>query len=570
MKTWYTTRLPLFVLSGLFLLTIALHSPLAFCRSMGKAESPRSVNPSVITIHVHPLNAPVTSMVTQQFTVAVGGNSNHAVSWYVDGVLGGSATSGTISASGLYTPPASASFVVGTHTVTAVSQVNTNYSGSATLYLTGYAGQYTNKNDNGRTGQNLEETILTPENVNVSTFGKLFTFGVDESMMAEPLYIANVNIPNPLNGTAGYHNVLYAVTANNSVYAFDADGKVPAGPLWWDGLIDPPTVTTVPGSCVNWYGEVGIMPTPVIDPTTNTMYVVVRTLENSTGGCTGNFVYRLHALDITTGNENFGGPVVIQASVPGTGIGSDAGTLNFDPQWENARAGLLESQSAQDVDPIIYITTASLHDKEPYHGWVLGYDSLMLTQNYVFCTTPDGQQGGIWQMGAGPVADSSGNIYVQTGNGTFDNVTDFGQSVLKLTPNNGSLVLTDYYTPEDYLLLNQQDWDLSSGGLLLLPPQPGNYPNLLIGGGKEGTIYVMNADDLGEYSSSGNNIVQYIVGAIEPSIPGNKTDYGIWNAATYFQGNVYMIGQGDYPKMFTLNNGMMPTTATSIGTTSMW
>jgi len=573
----------LFALIGLALAMIAVSQPLQSASgknltlqpgpATGTAVHPdgssrqSKVKSNVITVTVHPLNAPVTSMVTQQFTAKVTGSGNTAVTWYVDGIQGGNDDVGTIDTTGLYTPPSN--LVIGTHTVKAVSQQHPHKYGTATVYLVGLAGVYTNKNDNARSGQNLQETVLTAQNVNVSTFGRLFSFPIDGAEVAQPLYVANVYVPSPLNGSAGYHNVVYFATEHDSVFAYDADGKV-QGPLWQDSFIDPPSVVPVPGVCINATGEWGVTPTPVIDPNTNTMYVEARTLENPSSQCTGTYVHRLHALDITTGQEKFGGPVVIQASVPGTGQGSVNGVVPFDPHWENSRPGLLLSQSAQDQNPVVYMGAASLQDTPPYHGWVLGLDSQSLALKYTYCTTPDGGEGGVWQMGAGLAADADSNIFVQTGNGTFDNVDDFGLSVLELTPNNGSLVLTDSYTPDNYPLLNQQDWDVSSGGLLLLPDQPGNYPHLMVGGGKEGTIYVMNRDDLGGYSSSGNNIVQYIVGAIRPSIKGHQPYYGIWNAPSYFQGNVYIFGQDDYPKMFTLNNGLLPTTATSTGTTAMW
>jgi len=229
---------------------------------------------------------------------------------------------------------------------------------------------------------------------------------------------------------------------------------------------------------------------------------------------------------------------------------------------------LLLSQSSSDTNSVVYLGFASTTDDGPYHGWLLGYDSQTLAQKYVFCTTPNGERGGIWQMGGGIAADASGNIFVESGNGTFDNVTGFGVSVLKLTPSNGSLTLVDHYTPTNFTTLNKNDWDLS-GGLLLLPDQPGPNPHLMIGGGKEGTIYVVNRDNLGGYNSHTNHIVQYIVGAIAPSIAGQDTDYGIWNTPSYFQNNVYINGQYDFPKMFTLNNGVLPTTATSTGTITM-
>ena len=430
-------------------------------------------------------------------------------------------------------------------------------------------GVFTNKNDNSRTGQNVQETLLTPQNVNVNTFGKLFSYPVDGTVQTQPLYVSNVYIPLPLNGTTGNHNVVYFATANDTVYAYDADGLVQTGPLWKTSFVDPPTVVPVPGSCVDANVQIiGVTPTPVIDPNTNTMYVEARTLENPTDACTGTYVHRLHALDIATGQEKFGGPKIIEASVPGTGEGSVNGVVEFDPQKENARPGLLLSKSSQDANSVVYMATASNQDTQPYHGWILGYDSQTLAQKYVYNTTPNGGLGGVWQMGGGLAADTDGNIFLLTGNGTFDNLTDFAQSALKLRPNAGSLTLADYYTPSNYVTLNKNDWDVSSGGVLLLPDQPGSHPHLMVGGGKEGTIYVMDRDNLGGYQASSDNIVQYIVGAIEPSVAGG-TSNGIWNTPSYFNGNVYIFGQHDFPKMFTLNNGLLPTTATSTGPTQM-
>jgi hypothetical protein len=519
-----------------------------------------------IKVVVFPSHAPVTSMVTQQFSATVTGTTNTAVTWYVDGREGGSKTVGTISPTGLYTPPVN--FVITSHVVRAVSQADTNVHGIANLYLTGYSGLYTNKNDNNRSGQNLQETILTPTNVSVNTFGKIFSLPIDAPMFAQALYVANVNVPNPLNGPAGYHNVVYAVTQNDSVYAYDADGKV-QGPLWYDSFISPPTVTPVPGACLDTTGQWGIVATPVIDPTTNTMYVEARTLENATGNCAGNFVHRMHALDITTGEEKFGGPTVIEASVPGTGVGSQNGTIYFDERWENSRPGLLLSQSAQDQNSVVYMAAGSIEDTEPYHGWVLGFDSQTLALKYTYNDTPDGEEGGIWQMGAGLSADVDGNLYLQTGNGSFDNLGDFGSSVLKLTQNNGDLIVADSFTPSNFQILTQHDWDISSAGLLLLPDQPGQYPHMMIGGGKDGNIYVMNRDDLGGYTAGQNNILQYIEGQIRPSVPNVRPFYGIWNTASIFQNNIYIFGEYDYPKMFTLTNGVLSTAPVSTGTFQM-
>jgi hypothetical protein len=538
-------------------------------RAVGRmlAQSGGSNSANGITVAVHPLSAPITSKVTQQFTATLTGTTNTSVSWYVDGVFGGNETVGWIDANGLYTPPTN--FVVGKHSIKAVSQADSAKSSTASGYLVSFTGMYTNKNDNSRTGQNLQETVLTPSNVNVSTFGKLFSRTVDASVQGQPLYVSNLYIPHPLHGSAGYYNVIYVATANDSVYAYDADGQV-SGTLWKDSFINPPTVVPVPGTCaVANVSIIGITPTPVIDPATNTMYVHARTLEGQTTACSGTYVHRLHALDITTGSEKFGGPVEIQASVSGTGEGSVNGTLSFDPRRENSRPGLLLSQAAGDTNSVVYMSTASNEDTDPYHGWILGYDSQTLKQKYVFCTTPNGAAGGVWQMGGGLAADANGNLFVQTGNGTFDSNGDFGESVLKLTPKNGSLSVADSYTPSNWSTLNHQDWDISSGGLLLLPDQSGTTPHLMVGGGKEGTIYVIDRDNLGGHHSSSNNIVQYITGAIKASVKGVDPTNGIWNTASYFNGHVYIFGQHDFPKMFTIKNSLLPTTATSTAKTSM-
>ena len=560
----------LFVTFGFALAAVLTHPPVQSASAKNafrSAQSGASGALSGVAVTVHPLSAPVTSSVTRQFTATVTGTPNTAVNWYVDGVLGGSEKVGWIDANGVYTPPTN--FAVGKHTIQAVSQADSTKSNAALVHLVSYAGLYTNKNDNSRDGLNSQETVLTPTNVNVNTFGKLsFSYKTDGQVQAQPLYVANVYVPHPAHGSAGYYNVVYFATANDSVYAYDADGNV-SGTLWKDSFINPPSVVPVPGNCVSAnVAIIGITPTPVIDPSTNTMYVEVRTLEGQTTACSGTYVHRLHALDITTGDEKFGGPVEIQASVPGTGGGSSKGTLAFDPMKENSRPGMLLSQSSVDKNSVVYIATASNTDTLPYHGWLLGYDSQTLAQKYVYCTTPNGEAGGIWQMGGGLAADTDGNIFVQTGNGTFDSNGDWGSSVLKFTPKTTGLTLVDSYTPSNYSTVNHQDWDISSGGLLLLPDQTGSTPHLMVGGGKEGTIYVINRDNLGGHKSGSNNIVQYIVGAILASVKGG-TDNGIWNTASYFNGNVYIFGQNDYPKMFTLNNGLLPTTATSTAKTIM-
>ena len=275
----------------------------------------------------------------------------------------------------------------------------------------GLVGVFTYHNDNMRTGENLNETVLTPANVNSSTFGKLFSYPIDGLAIASPLYVAGVNIPGQ-----GIHNVVYVATEHDSVYAFDADG-LSSTPLWQVSFINPAAgITPVPAADTGETGdipnEIGITGTPVIDPTTGTLYVVAATKE--VVGSTTNYVQRLHALDITTGAEKFGGPVVIQASVPGTGDGASGGQVPFNALRENQRTGLLLTNG------VVYFGFASHGDVEPFHGWVLGYNATTLEQVLVYNDTANGSDGGIWMNGDGLATDSTGNLYFITGNGTFD------------------------------------------------------------------------------------------------------------------------------------------------------
>jgi hypothetical protein len=263
-------------------------------------------------------------------------------------------------------------------------------------------------NDNARTGQDLNETVLTPANVNTSSFGRLFTDPVDGYVYAQPLYMANVAIPGQ-----GAHNVVFVATEHDSVYAFDADQG--GAPLWHDSFINPAAgITTVPTLAdyqKDLNPEVGITSTPVIDPSTGTLYVVAETLE--TAGGAPAFVFRLHALDVATGAEKFGGPAVIAASVRGRGAGRGrGGVLPFNPEFEIQRPGLLLSNG------VVYSAYSSLGDHGPFHGWIIGNGAPTLRTIAVFNDTPDGRGGGIWMSGGGLAADA-GTIYALTGNGTF-------------------------------------------------------------------------------------------------------------------------------------------------------
>ena len=323
-------------------------------------------------------------------------------------------------------------------------------------------------NDNSRTGQNTSETILTPANVHVTTFGKLFSQAVDGFVYAQPLYVPNVSIP-----SKGTHNVVYVATEHDSVYAFDADNNTGsnASPLWKTSFINPSQgITTVSSNdvgCSDLIPEIGVTGTPVIDTASGTLYVVAKTKER------GKFVQRLHALDIATGAEKFGGPVVIRAKVKGSGDGSVNGFITFDPLRHSQRPGLLLQSGA------VYIGWASHCDIGPYHGWIMSYDTQTLAQKAVWNSTPDAGLGGFWASGAGLAADARFNLFVASGNGTFDvdgGGRDFGDSIIKLPlPTTNRFKVSDYFTPYDQDSLENGDVDLGSGGVLLLPDQTGPH-----------------------------------------------------------------------------------------------
>ena len=408
----------------------------------------------------------------------------------------------------------------------------------------------TQHNDNSRTGQNLNETILTPTNVNVNTFGKLFFQPVDGQVYAQSLYLPNISIPGK-----GTHNVVFAVTEHDSVYAFDADNNTGSNstPLWQKSFIDPTHGITAVSSgdvgCTDLAPEIGITSTPVIDVGTGTLYVLAKTKEN------GKFAQRLHALDVTTGAEKFGGPVLIKARIKGTGDGSVNGFVFFNPLREGQRSGLL-LQNGQ-----VYIGWASHCDIGPYHGWVMSYNATTLAQTAVYNSTPNGGLGGFWAAGSGLAGDANFNTYVVTGNGTFDadsNGQDYGDSTIKLSPPAGNhLKPVDFFTPFNQQQLNDTDADLGSGGIVLLPDQTGPHQHLLIQVGKEGTIYLIDRDNMGHFNPNDNS---QIVQSLDEVIGG------LWSMPAWWNNRVYFGGVGDYLKMYTFDPvaGMLSTSAASM------
>ncbi len=406
-------------------------------------------------------------------------------------------------------------------------------------------------NDNSRTGANTQESILTPANVNSSQFGKLFSVPVDGAVYAQPLYLANVTID------GGPHNVVYIATEHDSVYAIDAD----TGRIYWQISLIPPggstfnTATDV--NCGDQAPEIGITGTPVIDTTTGTLYLVAKVKLN------GVFSQYLHALDVSTAAEKFGGPMSIHASVPGKATDGDGSMVSFNPRMQNQRAGLLLENGH------LVIAWSSHCDNLPYHGWVMAYGATTLTLEGAYNSSADGMLDGIWMGAGGPAADANGNIYVATGNGSWNGTTNLGSSIIKLgPPSNSSLPILDYFTTFNQGTLSTNDEDVASGGLILLPTLPSGQ-ELLTLIGKEGRLYLVDRNSMGKYcgtqpgcTASNPNIVQEIPQA-STGIFGTPA---YWNGTLYWAGGNDLTGAIDPLKSFSFNangSGLISTTPTS-------
>ncbi|MGC2056715.1 MAG: hypothetical protein WA653_00550 [Candidatus Sulfotelmatobacter sp.] len=506
-----------------------------------------SASVSVVQFTITPPSATVAPSMTKQFSATIQGLSNQSVTWAVDGTAGGSAATGTISAAGLYTAPAA----IGAHTISATSVADTALTGSATITVVNFsqASVLTYHNDDARDGQYLEEVSLTPSNVNSSTFGKLLAYPVDGQVYAQPLYMAGLNI------AGGTHDVVFVVTQNNSVYAFSADAtsSATAQTFWHAGPLGP---SVYKGDITGVNPNVGILSTPVIDASTNTMYLVAE--EGGKGDPTPFF---LHALDIITGAEKFGGPVNIAGSVAGTGLDSSGGNIALEPDCYQ-RMGLA-------LNPFtnwIYIPFGSCN-----HGWILAYDKTSLAQEAIFNDTPDGAGGGYWASGGAPaIDDATGYVYLMSGvdelvvgdPGTGDPVTNgYNDSIFQLDPTN--LTISSYFTPSDNFTLAEWDADLGSGSNILVPstaPLP-----VTLGGGKDGNVFVVNRNDMGGYNPGGtNNVVQQLQMCTDGynnifSTPA----YWIGTGALYFHCNANVISAYSW----NASTAQISTTPTSQGST---
>jgi len=405
-------------------------------------------------------------------------------------------------------------------------------------------------NDNARTGQNLNETILTPANVSVSTFGKLFVIATDGRVDAQPLYLSAVTFP-----AQGTHNALYVATEHDSVYAFDADT---GAQLWKVSMLKTGDTPSDERGCSQVSPEIGVTSTPVISRSigpNGTIYVVAMSKDAS-----GNYLQRLHALDLTTGAEEFSGPQEVQATYPGTGDNSNGASVVFDPKQYKERAGLLL------LNGVVYTSWASHCDIAPYTGWVIGYDANTLAQTSVFDFTPNGHEGAVWMAGAGLAADTNGNIYFLAANGTFDtNLTngfpslgDYGNAFMKLTVQNTqnpqtNLAVADYFTMSNTVSESNGDVDLGSGGALVLPDMTdstGATRHLAVGAGKDQHIYLVNRDSMGKFNPNTDSNYQDLPSAL----PG-----GEWAMPAYFNGYLYYGGVNDVIKAYQFSNAKLVT-----------
>jgi hypothetical protein len=381
----------------------------------------------------------------------------------------------------------------------------------------------TSRVDAARTGANLKEKVLTTSNVNGASFGKLYTRNLDGQVYAQPLYVGGVN----------GRNVVYVATEHNSVYAFDADDlRSNAPPLWQKSF--GPSVPAQDTGCGLLTPEIGITATPVIDLAAKTIWFTAKTKEN------GAYVHRLHALDIATGLPRPNSPVVITASAPGTGAGSASGVVTMDPLRHMNRPGLLKAGNA------IYLGFASNCDIGPYHGWVLGYDATTLQQTAVHVDTPSGTEGGIWHGGVGLVGDDAGDVIYVSGNGTFDGVKNFGNSVVRLKPGPSGFGVGSFFTPFDSSDANDSDLDLGSTGGMLVPGT-----QLLVTGDKRGIGFVVNKNQMGGIAAQDSQIVQRFQGSAR----------GMYGGAAFYKhgvgGSYYLWGTGDRLKAFAFDGTKM-------------
>ncbi len=511
-----------------------------------------TISPGVNTVAVSPSRAGLT--VTQTLPVSATTNDNAGVTWSVSPAAGGSFHPAT-SLNGAPVTFTAAS-AAGVYTLTATSVTDTTHSASLTVGVTDLPGVYTYHNDLERDGANTREYALTPANVNTSNFGKLFSCTVDGAVYAQPLWVANLSVGGAV------HNVVFVATQHDSLYAFDADAN-PCAQLWKVSLIDTAHggaagETTVPAGTPDYLvglapgpenaitPEVGVTGTPVIDPAASILYVVAKSVD---AGRT-NFFQRLHAIDLATGNEKSGSPAAIAASYPGSGDGGT--TVAFSPRYELQRAGLAL------VNGTVYIAWGSHDDVLPWYGWIVGYtyDGSAFTPSVSLNVTPNAGEGGIWMSGGAPSADANGHLYVITGNGAFDvtNTTgptsDYGDCFLQLS---SALAVSSWFSPSDQLNDNINDLDFGAGGSALVLNLSTGPLHLVIGGGKDGVLYLLNGDSMG--GSGDPSAYQHF------PLLGN----GIFETAAFWNNTLYIapVGAPMLAYAFNTSTNLFNTTPTS-------
>ncbi len=497
------------------------------------------------TITTQPANASVIVGQTATFSVMATGSVPLSYQWF----QGSAAISGAASAS-YTTPPTTAANSGEQFQVKVSNPAGSITSSMATLTVTGNTTAstdvVTHHYDISRSGVNSAETTLTTSNVNSTTFGKVGEFSVDGQIDGQTLYLSQLAIPGQ-----GTKNVLYVATENDSVYAVDADSiSGTNGTILWKSSVllsgeAPADSASLPCGNIN---PNGITSTPVIDRGRNAIYV-----EAMSKSSTGSIIHRLHALDLTTGKELFGGPTTITATYPGAGGNSQGGTVTFDPHVHHDRAALLESGGN------IYTAWSGLDgDCGEYSAWVIAYSADTLAQTGVIDLVPNNHGGGMWMGGGGPAADAAGSVYVISGNGFGDTPgtnSSYGNSFVRLTLSSG-LQVADYFTPYNTINEDNGDVDFGSAAPLLLPDMMdanGTTRHLALGAGKDGNLYVVDRDNMGQFNATKNDVFQQM------QISSNENH----SSPIFFNGTVYICPTGDTLKAFTVTKAQLSTSPSS-------
>ena len=518
-----------------------------------------NIAPVAPAITTQPQNATVTVGQTATFTVVATGTAPLQYQWQKNQQNISGATSGSYTTPATTTADNGAIFRVIVSNGTAPDATSSNATLTVNPVQTSSVNVLTYHNDNARTGQNLSETILTTANVNSTTFGKLATLAVSGNVDAEPLYVSNLTV----NGAV--HNVVFVVTEQDMAYAFDADTFAQ---LWSKSVANGEAYTGTVDSCGQVSPNIGVTSTPVIDLSAGphgTIFLVAMTKDSS-----GNYHQRLHALDLTTGNEQSGSPVAITGTTKAPGTGT---TLTFDPKQYKERAGLLL------VNGTIYLSWASHCDVDPYQGWLMAYSESTFQQTAILNITPNGSEGAIWMANTAMDADSSGNIYFLAANGTFGDGTsnppltngfpssgNYGNAFMKISTANNSLAVADYFAMFNANGESGQDEDLGSGGSILLPDvtdSGGVTHHLAVGAGKDAYIYVVNRDSMGKYNHTNDTAIYQKIGDPNGDGTGSPVLNGeVFSMPAYFNNIVYYGASGDSLKAFTISNAKLSTTPT--------